>query len=148
MFIPTLLGAAVFFGVMWQLSRAHSRMWRSFVRYAAPPRTPALASKFPESIVITVRGRTGPLVMGNALYRLYAGVRISVHSDGLTLSLVPPFSVMCPDLFLPFSRLKLDRTSWGLWEDPFAIRMNGVDDADIVLDRSTVRWIREHRDAI
>src|SRR5690349_15064269 len=70
--IPSLFGAVVFFGLMWQFARAHSRMWRDFTRYTTQPRTTAVATKFPESIVITRRGRTGPLIMGNALYRLYA----------------------------------------------------------------------------
>ena len=99
-----------------------------------------------ESIVITKRGEKGPLIFGNAAYRLYAGVAVTVHQDGLSLSLVPPFNIRCPPLFLPFDQMRLEPTSWGLWPEPFAIRMRRATDVDLILDRSVVSWIREHVD--
>ena len=99
-----------------------------------------------DTVVITARGSTGPLYTGNTAYRAYAGAKIAIHNDGLALSLIPPFNVLCPPIYLPFDRMVLERTHWALWPEPFAIRMHGLPDVDIIVGRDTVQWLRQGTD--
>jgi hypothetical protein len=139
------LGAAVFLGLMWHLARAHSFQWRIVSKaYSGRATTSLLARKVPETIVITERGARGPLAPGGAGWRNYPGVRIAVHEDGLALSLVPPFNIMCPPLFLPFVDMEVGSTWWGLWPDPLAIRMKRAPKVDMIVAQDTVRWLRDH----
>lgn len=138
-----LIGAGIFLFVMWTYARAHSAMWRRVAdRYQGRSKTPRTARKVPETIIISARGTTGPLITGNIAYRLYGATVIAVHQDGIQLSQVTPFDIMCPPLFLPFDEMELTQTSWALWREPMAIRMRRLPDEDIILARDTIRWIR------
>lgn len=142
----SLFGLAVFVAIMWWVVKAHSRMWRLVAdRYSGLAGGPAIARKL-ETIVITRRGDLGSMVSGNANFRQYAGTVMTVTRQGLQLSLVPPLNVMCPPLLLPFDQMSLERTSWALWPEPYAIRMTSLPDIDIIIGRDTVRWLRAQTD--
>ena len=139
-----VVGAAVFFGLMLWVARSHSAMWRRLAApYAAPRRRGALATKL-EVWVIAERGSGNPLA-----YRQYAGLKLALHGDGISAWLIPipPLSVGCRPLFLPFAEMELADTDWMLWTDPVAMRMRRAPGLDIVIGRDTLRWIREHIDA-
>ena len=140
--IATVIGAAVFVVLIWWLVKAHSRMWR-FVSasYAGRAGSAPIATRPMDTIIIAARGSAGPLYTGNTAYRAYAGVKIAVYEDGLALSLIPPFNVMCPPIYLPFDEMDLERTDWALWPEPYAIRMNCLHEIDIILARDTVQWL-------
>lgn len=141
------LGAAVFFVLIWWLARVHSHMWRlASARYAGRATSARIATKAIDTIVITARGSSGPLYTGNMAYRVYPGVKITIHEDGLALSLIPPLNIMCPPMYLPFDEMHLEQTYWALWPEPFAIRMQALSDVDIILGRDTVQWLRSGTD--
>ena len=145
--VASLLGLAVFVVVMWMIAKTHARMWRRVsTRYGEREKLPSVAAKL-ETIVIAQRGALKPFD-ANAQYTTYAGTILSVAESGLRLSLVPipPLNLMAPALFLPFDEMTLDRTSWALWPDPFAVRMKHLPDIDIILGRKTVEWIRSRTD--
>jgi len=138
-----LVGAAVFLGLMWWAAKTRASQWQAVSNaYAARPPASPIARKTPETIIVAQRGATGPLSPGG--FRNYAGVSIAVHDDGLALSLVPPFNILCPPIFLPYDGMAVVPTSWGLWPEPVAIRMRHAPDVDIIVARDTVRWLREH----
>jgi hypothetical protein len=145
--IATFIGAAVFVALMWWVARAHSRMWRFVSACYAGRAAPApIAVRTIDTIVIAARGSVGPLYTGNTAYRAYAGAKIAVYEDGLALSLIPPFNIMCPPIHLPFGEMDLERTDWALWPEPFAIRMKRLPEIDIILGRDTVQWLRARTD--
>lgn len=132
--------------ILWSALRAHAHMWRQVAaRYRGKPSSTSIALKL-EVAVFAARGLRGPDAFRNSEYRHYAGLFISVHDQGLALSLVPPFNIMCPALFLPFDHMELKQTDWALWRDPFAIRMRQLPHIDIIIGRETVRWLREYVD--
>ncbi|MDP9421253.1 MAG: hypothetical protein M3Q19_00180 [Pseudomonadota bacterium] len=140
----TALGAALFLGLMWYIARIHSWQWRIAARsYAGRPGSRPIATKGPETIVMTGRGET-KASPGGIGYRVHVGVRIAVHADGLALSLIPPFSIMCPQLFLPYEEMEVAPTWWALWPDPFAIRMKRAPELDIILAQDLAQWLRVH----
>jgi hypothetical protein len=145
--IATLIGAAVFVVLIWWIARAHSRMWR-FVSasYAGRGTSAPIATRRMDTIIIAARGSAGPLYAGNMAYRAYAGAKITVYEDGLALSLIAPFNVMCPPVHIPFDEMRLERTDWALWPEPFAIRMESLPEIDIILARDTVQWLRGRTD--
>jgi hypothetical protein len=145
--IATLIGAAVFVVLIWWIARAHSRMWRLVsASYAGRGTSAPIATRLMDTIIIAARGSAGPLYTGNMAYRAYAGARIAVYEDGLALSLIAPFNVMCPPIHLPFDEMSLERTDWALWPEPFAIRMKRLPEIDIILARDTVQWLRGRTD--
>ena len=138
----SLLGVAVFAIIIWAITKSHFHMWRlASTRYQMRKEAPALGRKL-ETIVITHRA-SGPFE-GDARYRQYAGTIVAVTGRGLRLSLIPipPLNIMAPALFLPFDEMAIERTSWALWTEPFALRMTNLPDIDIILGRDTVQWIR------
>ena len=143
----TLLGVLVFALLAWWMAKAHSHMWRSVSRdYPKRSRSPAIAKKSMDTIVITRRGTSGPVLTGNVEYRQYAGALITMHDRSLSVSLLPPFNVLCPTIELPFDEMELRPTDWALWPDPFVLRMRRLRDVEIVLEGDTVQWVRSHTD--
>jgi len=140
--LSMLLGITVFLFVIWTVAHLHSRMWRRVAEgYRGTSSAPRTGRKVPETIIIADRGPIGP-----SGYRVYATASIAVHEDGLQLSQVPPFNIMCPTVFLPFDEIELVQTEWALWPQPMAVRMRRLPGVDIILARDTVQWIRSQTD--
>jgi len=145
----TMLGIAVFAIIIWMIARSHAHMWRRVsARYGRRKIRSSSDAKRLETIVVAQRG---PLRVFNETtqYRQYAGTILSVAEGGLRLSLIPipPLNILTPPLFLPFTEMALERTSWALWPEPYALRMANLPDIDIILSRDAVQWIRSEIDA-
>jgi hypothetical protein len=144
-----MLGIAVFVFLIWMIAKSHAYMWtRVSVRYGGFKIRPSSRAKRWETIVLAQRGAL-KLFDGNAQFRQYAGTIISVADGGLQLSLIPipPLNIVTRSLFLPFGEMALERTSWALWPEPYALRMTNLPDIDIILSRDAVQWIRLETDA-
>lgn len=134
----TLLGAAVFLGIMAAIAHAHTAVWRKLSgRYAAGGN--AGPSKLETLVLIDRSGEGVP-------YRSYAGAVIGVTDRGLRLSLlpIPPLNMLAPPVLLPFTEMTLAPTSWGLWQEPHALHMKRAPELQVVLSREAVSWIRMH----
>jgi hypothetical protein len=144
-----MLGMAVLVIIIWLIAKSHARMWRRISAHypkretGTPPGTTRL-----ETIVVAQRGAL-TLSEGNGQYRQYAGTILSVVDGGLRLSLIPipPLNILTAPLFLPFGEMSLERTSWALWPEPYALRMTNLPDIDIILSRDAVQWVRSETDA-
>ena len=142
-FLAALIGLAVFLALMWWIARANAYWWRKVSYYAGKRTSPPIGRKIPETLVITGRPKSN----APAGYRQYAGAILALHKDGLALDQIPPFNVYCPSLFLPFADMEIRETDWMLWPDACAIRMRGCPDADIIVARRVIAWIRQRIDA-
>jgi hypothetical protein len=143
MIFPTLLGIAVFLGLMWWIIHANAAMWRKVAaHYQGDNRSPILATKGIETVVVTERKDGSRLAIN--VFRNYAGVRMVLRRDGLALSILPPLNISTPPLFLPFDEMELKETSWALWPQPYAIRMRRAPGLDLIVDRGVARWIRDN----
>lgn len=147
--VATMLGIAVFVILIWMIAKSHAYMWgRVSARYGRRKiRSPSRAKRL-ETIVVAERGALRPFD-GNTQFRQYAGTIMSVADGGLQLSLIPipPLNIATRSLFLPFGEMALERTSWALWPEPYALRMTNLPDIDIILSRDAVQWIRSETDA-
>jgi hypothetical protein len=144
-----VFGIAVFVVIIWMIAKSHAYMWgRVSARYGRPKIRPSSRAKRLETIVVAQRGALRPFD-GNAQSRQYGGTIISVADGGLQLSQIPipPLNILTRSLFLPFTEMALERTSWALWPEPYALRMTDLPDIDIILSRDAVQWIRLETDA-
>ncbi len=143
--MPTVVGLAVFLGLLWWLARMHSWWWRIVgARYASEATRPLIARKFPETVIITARPEAKP-ARSKFGYRLYGVCRIAIHDGGMSISQPAPFNVLCPPLLLPFDQMELRATDWGL-SQVYSLRMRQTPGTDIIVFPRVVRWIREHVD--
>jgi hypothetical protein len=144
-----LPGVLAFGVIMWWLVNAHSYLWRK-VAATYPKRLPSrrIGKKFPDTIVITRRGASGPIFTGNAEYRQYTGAIIAVHDGSLSISLLPPFNIMCPKIEIPLDDMELSRTDWALWPDPYVIRMRNLASLDIIIGNDTRKWLKSTLDYV
>ena len=110
-------------------------------RYANKPSRPLIARKFPESVIMTA-GFDPARQLPRSGYRFYGGCILQCYEDGLALDQIPPLNVMCPKLFLPFQSMEIHETSWGFSDDAFAIRMDHLQEVDIIVDKEVVQWMR------
>ena len=135
MILPTLLGTGVMLGLYAWLVHAYSVMWRTVASsYADGYRYSALARKFPEQVVIAGRGLK---------FHNYVPLTVGIHEKGISLRLLPPFSLACAPLFLPFEDMSCRRTDWFLNHDVFAIRLAKVD-VDIIVQRQLWDWLQSN----
>ena len=132
--------------ILWFALRSNAHMWRLVAaHYRGKPPSAAIARKL-EVTVIAARDMRMLNPFRNPRYRNYPGLMLAIHDEGLALSLVPPFNILCPPLFLPFDEMELKPTDWALWHAPFAIRMRRLPETDIIVGRETVGWLRQHID--
>ena len=135
MLFPTLLGAAVFAGLVTWLVQAHSAMWRRVASaYAGRSDDAVLARKFPEQVLIAGHG---------IAFRSYVPVTVRIHEKGISLTLWLPFSLACPPLFLPFDEMSCRRTDWYLNAPSFAIRLARAE-VDVIVGDSLWNWIESN----
>ena len=128
--------------ILWFALRAHSHMWRLVAaRYRGKPASTAIARRL-EVTVIAARDLRMPGSFRK--YRQYPGLLLHIHDRGIGLSLVPPFNLLCPPIFLPFDEMHLERTDWALWREPYALRMQRLPETDVIIGRDAVSWIRDH----
>jgi len=143
--VNAAVGLTVFAGLMWLAAKAYAYWWRQVARrYTRKAGTTALATKVPETVIIT--GRPGSEGGGRPFgYRVYGVCRLAIHETGLSVSQIPPFNIMCPPLFLPFEDIELHQSDWSAYE-VYSLRMRQLPDIDIIVFPRLVRWIREHVD--
>lgn len=144
----TLIGAAVFFGIMYLAVFLNSAWWRQIsAQYAGKSGRRMVARKIPETIIVTSRGGVR-LAWPLRYWRIYAASAIKLHEDGLVITQIPPFNIMCPPLFLPFSEMEISETYWPhlplSGTEPCAIRMRRIAHTDIIVARRIVSWVREN----
>jgi len=137
MLFATLFGTAVFAMLLTWIVRANAAMWGVIAAsYADSSPRPVIARRFPEQVVIAA---------GGLAFRSYVPLTVRIHAEGISLRLLPPFSLSCPPLFLPFPEMTCRRTDWYLNAPSFAMRLARAD-ADIILTEELWNWIRSNTD--
>lgn len=143
--INVAIGLAVFLGIMWWALSLHVHQWRRVAgRYAGIPNSSPVATKL-ETIVIAEPGVSWPYSANNKRQRVYAGIRLSIHPDGISARPIALFNFRSPALFLPFVDMEFRPTRWALWPEPWAILMRELPDLEIIVDGKTLAWIRQHK---
>jgi hypothetical protein len=144
----TLFGGAIVFVLLYVATRAHTTLWRVMAdAYPYTKRGLFLARKIPETFVITKTGQKWGMPWFNPAYATYSWAYVSVLEDGLLISALPPASLICKPIFLPFHEMKTGAYPWMVWDSPVGLFMAKTPEWVIVLGRETAAWVGETTDA-
>jgi hypothetical protein len=73
---------------------------------------------------------------------------LGLHTDGLSLTIVPPFRHGCRNLFLPFDKMTIEPAAWDLIDRAYGIRMEGVDGLEITMFSNIMEWAAENSEIL
>jgi hypothetical protein len=129
------IGSSVFVGLMGFALYRHSWRWRQLaVRHAA------LGADRPDRehwTNLVLEG--GPFGWNN-----YGGVTlIGVNARGMTVRLLPPFSVFHRPLFFRFDQVAIAPTRW-LFQDAYETQLPDSSGIRIVINGVAARWIEKN----
>jgi hypothetical protein len=129
----SLFGWAVFAGIFAMVQRTAAYRWRILASsYADGSRRPARAEKRLQKLTMFGPGR---------LFSSYMPVTVGIHEDGLSLRLLPPFSIFHTPLFVPFDDLQVKRSSWYLNAESFSLTPSRGNGIEIIIDGELFSWI-------
>jgi hypothetical protein len=136
--MTSLFTIALFSGGLYYVLRFQNYRWRLIAQYYGDdaPRSPTAAKRFATVVAFG----------GLPLFTRYVGVTIAVCGDGLSLRMIPPFSIAAPPLFLPFEEMTIQRTSWYLNSGSFLIRMTRGDCFELIIDDDVMSWLQANSD--
>lgn len=141
----SLIGFGVLFGLLFLAVNLHAKMWRALVaRYGQTKRTPVLARKIPETIVILKSDHNRLRFGWHQNYMQYNGTIISIIEDGLLISATPPNNIIYKEIYLPFNEIKIGSYLWMLWKEPYAISMDKASDLKVIISQDTLQWLRRN----
>lgn len=144
LFIRTAVGFGMVALLLFFAQRTISQHWRKVAEhYAGQPVSRRLARRFPETVIVTGRVAHRDRRWRLTGWHAYAAVRMDLHDDYLALSMILPFSVLCPPLLLPVAEMELDETWWLTLSEPVAIRMRRTPDIDMIVRGSAAQWLRD-----
>jgi hypothetical protein len=128
----------LFLGALYYVLRFQNYRWRLIAEFYRDdaPRTPTAVKRFATVVAFG----------GLPLFTRYVGVTIAVCEDGLSLRMIPPFSIGAPPLFLPFAEMTIQRTSWYLNSGSFLIRMARGDCFELIIDDGVMSWLQANSD--
>jgi hypothetical protein len=132
--LSSLFGWTVVVGILALVQRAGAYRWRIVASaYADRSPRPAVAEKRLQKVTIFGPGR---------LFSSYIPVTVRIHEDGLSLRLLPPFSIFHSPIFLPFGDLKVKASSWYLNAESWALLPSRSSGMEIIVDGQLFEWIR------
>ncbi|MEZ6068354.1 MAG: hypothetical protein R3B90_22160 [Planctomycetaceae bacterium] len=128
-----LFGLSFAGGLMLLMQWRHASRWNLLARvYAGDTAWQGERRSFQTALL-----RTHSLI-----YSSYKGiVQVEANETGIVLSLIWPFSLFHPKLFLPVEEIQLEPTSWYLNSRSYALTMSEVPEVEMVLDEEIVKWM-------
>jgi hypothetical protein len=144
MTLVSMLSLAFFGGVAFYIMHSSTGRWRDYERlYAATGSPTPIARKMTGMVRISQPGFRFGHLSGDLKSHRHPPVMVGVHSDGLTLSIVPPFKYGCRNLFLPFDKMTIEPAAWALLNNEYGVQMEGVDGIEILMFSNILQWAAE-----
>jgi hypothetical protein len=144
MTLVSVLSLAFFGGVAFYIMHASTGRWRDYERlYVATDLKKPIAKKMTGMVRISQPGFRFGHLSGDLKSHRHPPVMVGIYSDGLSLSIVPPFKYGCRDLFLPFAKMTIEPAAWDLLSKEYGIRMEGVDGIEILMFSNILQWAAE-----
>jgi len=135
--VNAVFGLSFVLGAVSFIWKRHGFRWnRIAAEYEVHDCSPPIAERRLQSIFLTG---------GGFAYASYKGtVTVGVTEDGVTLRLMPPWSVFHPPLHIPFEHILVKPTSWYLNSSCYKLTLAGKDDIEITTHGALVDWINSH----
>jgi hypothetical protein len=145
----SMISLGVFGGLAFYIMHASHSRWREYEPFYAAfePREP-LKKKLAGMLRIAPPGFRWGHLSGELKSERYPPVMLGLHSDGLSLTIVPPFRHGCRDLFLPFDKMTIEPAAWDLIDRAYGIRMEGVDGLEITMFSNVMEWAAENSEIL
>ncbi len=119
----------VFFG---GILYANAKRWRYLAQHYSEVRDD----------FIEKRSMQDAILVGMGAYNTIKGIlTIGVCSNGISLRLLPPFSLFHSPLHIPFSDIQGWGTSWYLNDKSTEIQLRNAPDVKIIMPTEQVKWI-------
>ncbi|MBU7580573.1 MAG: hypothetical protein KAF27_08885 [Porphyrobacter sp.] len=147
--LVSVLSLAFFGGLAFYIMHASNSRWREYeLLYAAIDPKPPLAKKLTGAVRISQPGFRWGHLSGDLKSHKHPPVTLGVHSDGLSLSIVPPFRYGCRDLFLPFDKMTVEPASWDMLSGEYGVQMEGVEGIEIVMFSNILEWAAQRSEVL
>ena len=145
----SMIGLGVFGGLAFYIMHASHSRWREYEPlYAAfEPREP-IKTKLAGMLRIAPPGFRWGHLSGELKSERYPPVMLGIHPDGLSLTIVPPFTHGCRNLFLPFAKMTIEPAAWDLVDRAYGIRMEGVGGLEITMFSNIMEWAAENSEMV
>lgn len=129
-----LIGQVVFVGVLRLVWKSNATRWNRLARaYAADAPLACKARRHLQSVI---------LVGGGIAFNSYRGiVRVGATNEGMTLSLLPPWSFFHPPLLIPYGDIRIQPTSWYLNTKSFKCSFADASDVEVLVDEELMEWV-------
>jgi hypothetical protein len=145
----SMISLGVFGGLAFYIMHASHSRWREYEPlYAAIAPQEPMTKKLAGMLRIGPPGFRWGHLSGELKSERYPPVVLGVHSDGLSLTIVPPFRHGCRDLFLPFDKMIIEPAAWDLIDRAYGIRMEGVDGLEITMFSNVMEWAAENSEIL
>mgnify|MGYP000256381401 CR=1 FL=1 len=128
----SVIGYSVFFVLFFGTLHAQARRWRmlaaSYGGVAGPPRDK--------------RSMQSAVLLGIGGYNSLKGIlTIGVHDEGVSLRVLPPFSLFHDPLFIPYGDIRGWRTTWYLDAPSVELEFDGVPGIKMVVPADQAEFI-------
>lgn len=131
----TVFGLIVFALIFGGMLRANARRWRYLAAAYAGEPGPALDQRSMRSVVLIGMG---------AFNSLKGIVTIGVHANGVSLRVMPVFSLFHTPLFIPYSDIQGWQTTWYLDSNSNELQFRRATEVKLVLPEDDTKWIKSH----
>lgn len=122
---------AAIFGGMWWVG---ARRWRYLSgSYAAVAASEPINKRSMQSVVLLGLG---------GFNTLHGITTIGLHKSGISLRILPPFSLFHAPLFIPFDDIHGWRTSWYLNAKSTELRFQDAPDVQMVMPLELAEWVQ------
>jgi hypothetical protein len=149
MTLVSVLSLAFFGGVAFYIMHASTGRWRDYERlYVATDLKKPIAKKMTGIVRISQPGFRFGHLSGDLKSHRHPPVMVGIYSDGLSLSIVPPFKYGCRDLFLPFAKMTIEPAAWDLISNEYGVRMEGIDGIEILMFSNILQWAAEQSEIL
>ena len=122
------IALGLFFGMLWRVAFR----WRY------------LSDSYPEQphTALEERRWQSAVLLGQGGFNSLKGiVKIGVHETGVSMRIVPPFSLFYPPLFIPYGDIRGWRTTWYLDARSTELELRRAPDIKIVMPQEQAEWI-------
>lgn len=128
----SLFGMSVFLALFFGMLRATARRWRYLAQSYAKVPGPPLEKRHMQSAVL----------LGLSGFNSLKGIlTVGVHQTGVSLRVLPPFSLFHDPLFIPYGDISGWRTSWYLDARSTELQFRKAHDVKMVVPAELAEWI-------
>jgi hypothetical protein len=129
-----LVEISVFVGLMYGVMKSNASLWALLARAYRADDGLSCDHQRTMQTVILVGGKVG--------WNSYNGiVTVGVTREGISLRLLPPFSLFHSPLLIPYREIQIEPRRWYLIGKTSQLTLNAVSDVQVIVHDELLQWI-------